>query len=157
MKVCDIMTRDRTACRPDNNLAEVAALMWQHSCGALPILDECLRVIGVITDRDICLALGTRDKRAADVTVNHVMSGQVFVCDQDSDIHVALRSMAEHSVRRLPVVNRNDELMGIISIDDIAVHAQWAEPHKVELSFLDVIRTLRPLVYPAITRAKAAA
>ena len=67
MLVKDLMTRNVSSCRPENNLAELAEVMWNQQRGALPILDGGGRVIGIITDRDICIALGTRNIRASDV------------------------------------------------------------------------------------------
>ncbi|HEY7305227.1 MAG TPA: CBS domain-containing protein [Bryobacteraceae bacterium] len=157
MKICDIMVPNPTPCHPGTNLAEAAALMWEHNCGALPVVDRELRVQGMITDRDICIALGTRNLRAADISVSQVMSGRVFVCSPDSDIHEALRCMREHHVRRLPVVAHDGRLEGILCIDDIVLNAQWAETRTVDLSFRDVIRVLRGVTYPARPCAAAIA
>jgi CBS domain-containing protein len=156
MKVRDVMIPNPTPCRPETNLAEAAALMWQHNCGALPVLDERLRVVGMITDRDICIALGTRNRRAAEVSVSQVISGKLFACSSENDIHGALRCMQEYHVRRLPVITDDGHLEGIVSIDDIVLNARWAETHRVDLSFFDVIRTLRCVTYPARHCAEAA-
>jgi CBS-domain-containing membrane protein len=149
MKVQDIMTANPAFCHRETNLAEVAALMWQHNCGALPVLDKNGSLVGVITDRDVCIALGTRNRVAAEVSAAEVITGRHFTCGPDDNIRHALQRMQDNQVRRLPVVDREEHLRGIISIDDIVLNAQWAETHVVDLSFLDVIRVLRRVTYPA--------
>jgi CBS domain-containing protein len=148
MKVSDIMTSDPVSCKPGNSLAEVASLLWEHNCGALPVVGPDGAVTGIITDRDICIAVGTRDKRAAEIPVHEVISGKCFTCGPEDDIHTALRRMQENRVRRLPVIGEAG-LIGVISIDDIVLNARWAEAGDVDLSFLDVIRVLRRVTYPA--------
>jgi CBS domain-containing protein len=149
MKVHDIMVPNPAFCYPKTNLAEATALMWQHNCGSLPVLDHDGRVTGILTDRDICIALGTRNQRASEVLVDQVMTGRHITCYPESDVHEALRSMEDHRVHRLPVVDHEGHLKAIISIDDIVLNAQWAETHTVDLSFVDVIRVLRKVTHPA--------
>lgn len=103
MKVRDIMISNPTCCRPDTNLAAATALMWEHDCGALPVLDQNSRATGIITDRDVCIAVGTRNKRAAEICVGQVMTGKVFRCSPDAEIHEALCCMQTNHVRRLIV------------------------------------------------------
>lgn len=77
------------------------------------------------------------------------MTGKHFTCDVESDVHDALQSMENNRVRRLPVIDGEGHLKGIVSVDDIVLNAQWAETHPVDLSFLQVIRVLRRATYPA--------
>lgn len=149
MKVADIMICNPAVCHRKTNLLEATTLMCQHNCGALPILDEHESVIGLITDRDICMVLGTRNQRATEVTVGEIATSKHFTCDPQDDIHVALHSMYRNRVRRLPVVDGDGHLKGILSIDDIVVNAQWSETHEVDLNFSDVIRVLKRITYPA--------
>ena len=83
MLVRDLMTRNVSSCRPENNLAELAEVMWNHRCGALPILDDSGRVMGIITDRDICIALGTRNIRASEVLARDVLRPGYINCSPD--------------------------------------------------------------------------
>ena len=69
MKVQDVMTREVGFCRSEDSLATAATIMWEKDCGAIPILDAENRVAGMITDRDVCIAVGTRDKRASEIGV----------------------------------------------------------------------------------------
>src|SRR5262245_9161088 len=119
MTVRDLMTESAVFCRPDTNLAQAAALMWDNDCGALPVVSESGKITGMITDRDICIALGTRNKRASEVSVYDVLSGPVWVCRPDDEIRTALKSMREGRIRRLPVVNSAGGLEGIVCLDEI--------------------------------------
>lgn len=122
MLVKDAMTADVACCLPSENLAEVAARMWNRRCGGLPIVDGHGGVIGIITDRDVCIALGTRNLRASDVKVEEVKLPSVFTCAPDDDAMRALEIMAGQNVRRLPVVE-DGFLVGLLSIDDLIRHA----------------------------------
>ena len=99
------------------------------------------RVIGMITDRDIAIAMGTRNVRAADVTVRDVSLPKLFYTTAGEDIHVALRTMAAQKVRRLPVLDNKGGLQGILCLDDIILFAK----DKGELTFGDVILTLKSI------------
>jgi CBS domain-containing protein len=123
MKVRDIMTPSPEVCRPDDNLAEAVALLWSANCGVLPVTDHAGRVAGILTDRDICIALGTRNARPDSVRVSSVMRATVLTCQPDEDILTALARMAEARVRRLPVVDMGDRLVGILSLNDAVLAA----------------------------------
>ena len=102
MKVRDIMTTAPETCGPKTNLASVTAHLWRADCGVLPVIDQDRKLIGIISDRDICIALGTRDRPASEVVVDEVMSSSVQTCRAEDDVSVALGLMKEHRVRRLP-------------------------------------------------------
>src|SRR6185436_18969081 len=123
MRVHDVMTEDVKSCSPETNLAAAAAIMWENDCGVLPIVSDGGKAIGVITDRDIAIALGTRNKQAAEIPVNEVMSGALYAASPDEDIHTALRLMRKEKVHRLPVINEQGTLKGILSLNDVALHA----------------------------------
>ena len=124
MSVRDFMVRDVKFCSLDSNLAQVAEIMWNGACGTLPVVDGSSRLLSMITDRDVCIALGTRNLRASDVRVSDVAAIRYFACTPDDDIHTALKTMAAQEVRRLPVVDDERKLVGILSIDDIVLHAK---------------------------------
>ncbi len=155
MKVQDVMTSNVISCRPETNLAAAGGMMWDNNCGALPIVDEAGRVIGIITDRDIAIAVATRGQLASEITVGEVMSGKVISCSLDEDIKSALEKMGQGRVRRLPVINREGILQGILSLDDTAIHAQ--EGKRSELSYEDVVTTYRAISErPAVAKAAEA-
>ena len=127
MRVRDLMTKPVIFCRPDTNLAQATALMWDNDCGALPVVSKSGRVTGMITDRDICVALGTRNRRASELTVRDVTSGQVRACRPDDEILTALKAMCEGRIRRLPVVNSAGGLEGMMCLDEIVLRAQHCD------------------------------
>lgn len=146
MKVKDVMRRPAAFCAPDMNLAAAIELLVKNRCGCLPVVGEGGNVIGVITDRDICVALGTRGQRPAQIPVWEAMQHKLFTCSPEDDIHCALRSMRRDKVRRLPVIDRRGVLEGILCMDDIAQKAQ-ADAGRDAISFEDVVNT-----YQAISR-----
>jgi CBS domain-containing protein len=129
------------------NLGMATELMWRANCGFLPVVDANAKVCGVITDRDICIALGTRNQTAGEVRVEEVVQRKLYACNPDDDIHVALQTMREGHVRRLPVVELNGNLAGVVSMDDVLFHAEpnraGAEP---ELSADEVVRSYRTIM-----------
>lgn len=123
MKVKEIMTQSAVCCSANMNIGEAVELMWVHNCGVLPVLDASRKLSGIITDRDICIAAGTRNKLAGELTVSEIATKDVFTCKPDDDVHEALRIMADRQVRRLPVVDDGGVPQGILSADDIVAHA----------------------------------
>lgn len=121
MKVQDIMTRQPKTASRATTLADAAQLLWSADCGVLPVVDAG-RLVGVVTDRDLFIALAARDKAASQLTVGEVAKDTVWTCRPDDDVHVALKTMASHKVRRLPV-SADGKLIGVISINDIVLAA----------------------------------
>lgn len=144
MKVQDVMTSDVKYCAPDTNLAAAAAMMWENDCGALPIVADGGKAIGVITDRDIAIALGTTNKQASEIPVMKVMSAELFAAFPDEDIHTALKLMRKEKVHRLPVISTEGKLEGILSLNDVALHAVHPNGKaKPALNYEDVVSTLK--------------
>ena len=122
MKVAEMMTRGVHTAKPDDTIIGAAKLMAQCDCGALPVEDQD-RLVGMITDRDIvvrALAQGRADARIADV-----MSKDIRYCFEDEEVDAVAHNMADIQMRRLPVVDRNKRLVGILSLGDIARTEQW--------------------------------
>lgn len=124
MRVEEIMTKDVSSCAPATNAAAAAEIMWNKNCGSLPIVEDGGRVVGMVTDRDLFIALGTRNERAGDLQVGEIMNHDVSLCAPDDDIRAALTTMATKQIHRLPVVDRDGALQGILSIDDVVLRAQ---------------------------------
>jgi CBS domain-containing protein len=124
MKIKELMTSEVEACRPTTDLAAVSMTMWRQDCGIVPVIDETRRVLGVVTDRDICMALATRHCRAEELTAQDVMSDRLFLVRPDEEGRVALETMRTQRVRRLPVVDADQRLRGMVSINDLVLHAQ---------------------------------
>ncbi|HXJ16788.1 MAG TPA: CBS domain-containing protein [Candidatus Polarisedimenticolia bacterium] len=146
MKVRDVMMRTPATCGAETNLGAAVEILWKRNCGFLPVVDTNGKVIGVVTDRDICMALGTRGRLPGEITVGETISGKVFACRPDDDVRVALGIMGQEKVRRLPVINDEGKVEGILSMDDIVVHAEAGSPGRPsELSYQDVAVTLKRL------------
>ncbi len=140
MKVQDVMIRNVRFCNPEMNLAAVAEILWKAGCGTLPVVENC-RVIGMITDRDITIALGTRNLRPSELIVRDVSLPKLFYATAGEDIHIALQTMAAQKVRRLPVLDGKGGLVGILCLDDIVLFAE----DKGSLTYGDVIDTLKSI------------
>ena len=118
MKIKDIMTAKPRTCSPGTNLAAAAEQMLEADCGILPVV-EAEQLVGVITDRDMCIALATRNKQASQVTVGEVARRNVVTCGPEDDVYAALATMKEQRVRRLPVEGFGGTVLGIVSMNDI--------------------------------------
>jgi len=156
MKVVDVMMGTPYFCRPETNLGVATELMWTGNCGFLPVVQNDGKVIGVITDRDICIALGTRGRPSGEVTVAAAMSPGVYACAPEEDIHAALRAMREGHVRRLPVITREGALVGVISMDDVLLRAEPPTLGKApELSSEEIVKTFRAINVRQLPQAVA--
>jgi CBS domain-containing protein len=120
------MTEPAQTCGPGTNLASVVETMWTYDCGIVPVVNEGGEAVGVVTDRDICIALGTRNATAAMLTARDVMTQPVAGCAPEDDCFVALLTMQERGVHRLPVLGIGDTVLGIVSLDDVVRHAALA-------------------------------
>jgi CBS domain-containing protein len=152
MKVREIMSREVVSCRPDTNLAAAAALMWDADCGILPVVDDG-KLAGVITDRDICIALGTRNRLAAEVPVRDVATHEPQTCAADADVHAAMAIMRRAKVRRLPVFE-NGKLSGMLALNDIV---EAADRKHGDLDYEQVVNTLKAVSEHRPHKAAAAA
>lgn len=147
MKVQDVMTSEVKICGPDADAAAAAMIMWNNDCGAVPVCDDAGKVIGIITDRDICMAAATTGRAAPEIKVNEVMSARVYACAPDDDIREALRIMREQQLRRLAVVDDSSALIGILSISDIVLHAEKGKSKK-HISRKEALDTLKAICQP---------
>jgi CBS domain-containing protein len=143
MKVESLMTRNTQVCTPTQSLADAARLMWHEDCGALPIVDSELHVLGMVTDRDVCMAAYVNGLPLSEMTVGSTMTGQLVVCGPDDTIGDVEQIMGAAQVRRVPVMDDERHLLGIISLNDIALEAaRVASDGTHDLSLVDVALTL---------------
>jgi CBS domain-containing protein len=120
MTVDDVMTRDVQTCRLETDLSKVAMQMQQGDCGVLAVVAPSGEVVGMVTDRDICMAAAIKHCDPAGIRVSEVISGNVYACSPDAEIHTALNIMRQKHVRRLPVVTaEGGKLVGILSMNDV--------------------------------------
>lgn len=146
MKVKDVMSHFVQTCTPEANLATVAMMMWDNDCGVVPVVKSDGKVTGMITDRDICMAVATKHREASDIKVGEVFSGKLYACAPDDDIKDALRIMGHGKVRRLPVINVFGALEGILSMNDVVLHVEEAKGKKgMGLTYEEVLRMLKAI------------
>jgi len=120
MQIAEVMTPGPIMCVPETTVAEAAHLMWEGDCGVLPVVNG-RTLKGVVTDRDLFMALATRDAKASQLTVGEVAQTHLVTCSPRDDVHQALGKMKSHRVRRLPVVDGEGTLVGIVSMNDLVL------------------------------------
>ena len=165
MKVREVMRKQAVFCGLNTTLAAAVDLMCKNGFGFLPVVGEGGNVIGVITDRDISIALGTRNEKPADVLVKDVTLLQqytfpkLFTCTPEDDLHCVLKTMRMERIRRVPVIDGEGSLLGILSMDDIVLRA-CARAGKQDISCKDVVDAYKAICahrrHPARRRTTAA-
>lgn len=150
MKVNQFMTSRVKTCRTTALLHEAAHIMLDSHCGCVPIVDSRGRLAGMITDRDICLAVAGREQNPWEIPVRDVMSVHPVSCLVADDIDVALVAMKEHRIRRIPVVNDDGHVKGILSIDDLIRHTGPAKGQLPAEAVVDVLRHIWAQAQPEI-------
>jgi CBS domain-containing protein len=153
MRVEKIMSHQVSTCGPHDSLEHAASLMWNSDCGSLPvtITDGGREVRGIITDRDICMAALFQGKPLRELRVEDAMAKQVITCRASDSIEDVERIMEQEQIRRLPVVDNDGGLMGIVSMADIvreAARSQYGQHHEVTAS--GVMTTLARISTPLV-------
>ena len=122
MKIKDIMSKDVQVVSPDTLLHDVAKKMRQHDCGSILVAKDD-RLIGVITDRDLALRCVAESHHPAETKAEHVMTREILYCRDTDEIEAVALDMTQNKVRRLPVLDKDKRLVGIISLGDLAVNS----------------------------------
>lgn len=149
VRIQDIMVRDVATCRPESTLEEAARLMTEFDCGFLPVLDaadETLR--GVLTDRDICMAAYRKKAILDQILVADAMSSDVHTCRPDTDVVAIHGTMRDWRVRRVPVVDDERHVVGVVSVDDLAFRATHTFGPAGEAMKNEVAKTLGAVTRP---------
>ena len=146
MKVEQLMTPAPATCGLSDNLGQVVERMWDANCGIIPVVDDDAHVIGVITDRDICVAAATRGLTPGGIRVDEMQRRPVVTCRPADSLHTALALMRQHHVRRLPVTTDQGILHGIISLDDITLAAGTRDT----VEGAEIVTTLKAIVAPRL-------
>jgi CBS domain-containing protein len=128
--VSEIMRREPATCGPGESLNQAARLMWEHDCGAIPVVDQEHRLVGIVTDRDICMAVYTRGQPLWAVSVISTMSHAPVFAGPNDSIGAVVRLMSERRVRRIPIV-ADDRLIGMVALADIARHVRRNASHSL--------------------------
>ena len=120
MRVAQLMSRHPVTCNVNGSVNEAARLMWEHDCGAVPVVDDDGNVVGIVTDRDICMAAYTQGEKLCAIPLASAMAKTVTCCRPEETIEAAEATMSRNQVRRLPVVNAESHIVGLLSISDLA-------------------------------------
>lgn len=156
MKVKEVMTPDPKAIWITQSLADAAKTMWENDCGILPIIKDGRKVVGMISDRDICMATAMRDRNPSGISVEEVMNATVYATEAEEDVIDALQTMREHKIRRLPVLNLEGELQGIVSMNDIVLKAKERNGKKPQIAYADVVKTYQSICEHPLPMVQAA-
>jgi CBS domain-containing protein len=143
MKVKSIMTREIASCRPEDSMHAVARLMWDHDCGAVPVVDGATgQLKGIITDRDMCMAALLSNRPPHTIPVSDVMASEVCTCHENDELRTVHATMRDNQIRRLPVVDDEHRLLGLVSLNDLAVEAFASRTAAAGRRQKDVAKTL---------------
>jgi CBS-domain-containing membrane protein len=120
MKISELMTRTVQVCRETDTLDVAAKLMWDHDIGTVVVVDDARQVIGIVTDRDACMAAYLRGGALRDIPVAVAMSRNAVTCGPDDSDTAVAAIMAKHKIRRVPVVDGARRPVGVVSLNDLA-------------------------------------
>lgn len=159
MKVGELMTSTVESCTPETDLGTAAMVMWRRDCGVVPVVNGTTqKTLGVITDRDICMALATSGRRPGERRVGEIMTGRLLAARPKDNVQAALELMEREQVRRLPVVNSDGTLQGMLSLNDIVLATHVAESSVAgALSPARVMKALRAICRHRAIEVKAGA
>ncbi len=151
MKVKKIMTKTVEVCGESDALSEACKIMWQKDCGVVPIVNKKLKVVGIITDRDIMVAAFLQNKTVSEINCSEIVSEEIISCTSADKVEDVLKLMKKYQVKRLPVVDEKEILEGIISITDILLSSgDDKKMRKKVLKTIEAISKPRPIVLKAI-------
>jgi CBS domain-containing protein len=145
------MTTGVDTCRPYDSVSEAARIMWEQDCGAVPVVDGDGVALAMLTDRDVCMAAFTQGRPLTEIRVSSAMSQTLWSCRPEDDLLQAEAKMRSHRVRRLPVVDSERRLVGILSLSDLAREALVevrAKAKRKAVKFADVGETLSAISTP---------
>lgn len=151
MKVEHVMSKDVRACRPSDTLSAAARTLWETDCGAIPVVegDGSGRVVGMLTDRDVCMAAYTQGRSLCDLPVASAMSHEPITCAPSTTLEEAAALMRRAQVRRLPVVDESNQILGVLSLADFAHEARRrTKPAARTAAWALVGETLEGITHP---------
>lgn len=152
MRIQELMSKPAVTCSQDDSLNTAARLMWENDCGTVPILGDDGKVVGILTDRDICMAAYTQGRPLSAIRAATAMARQVYSCQPNEAIEAAEELMADKHIRRLPVVDAEGHPVGVLSLNDLA--RAVASAGKENGAQRGVVRTLAAICEPRGHRAK---
>ena len=128
-KCNEVMTKDPVCCLPNDSVAKAAELMKSENIGSIPVIEtkQNQKLVGIVTDRDLALTIVAEERDAKSTPVEAVMTRRLVTCLADDDLQKAFSAMAEHQLRRIPVVDDNNRIVGIIAQADVATRVDKPE------------------------------
>jgi CBS domain-containing protein len=130
MKKCaEVMTKNPVCCLPNDTVTKVAQLMQRDNIGSIPVIEDekTHKLAGIVTDRDLALKVIAKGQDAKSTKVEAVMTRQVVTCRAEDDLQKALDAMAKHQLRRIPIVDNDNRIVGIIAQADVATRLNQPE------------------------------
>lgn len=155
MRVDELMSKPALTCRSQEALNIAAHKMWEADCGAIAVVNDEGKLVGMITDRDICMAGLLQNQPPADIPVHVAMARQVYAVQPQQAIEDVERLMATHQVRRIPVVGGDGKPVGMISINDLAREAAKPQSH-LRGGLIRLVQTLAVICEPRDDSQQAA-
>src|SRR5713226_3746308 len=128
MHISEVMTKNPTCCTPSGTAQMVARIMKEQDTGIVPVVEnnESRKLIGVVTDRDLCLGVVAEGKEPKSVQVKSCMTDKVVSCRPEDDLDKVIKLMQDNQVRRIPVVDAQNQIVGIVSLADVVRHGDVA-------------------------------
>ncbi|RJP51014.1 MAG: CBS domain-containing protein [Anaerolineaceae bacterium] len=142
MKTCnEVMTKTPVCCLPNDTVAKAAELMKSGNVGSIPVIDneQTRKLVGIVTDRDLALMIVAEGRDAKSTKVDAVMTRKVVACHADDVLQKALDAMSEHQLRRIPVVDNDNKILGIIAQADVATRVN--QPEKTATMVKEISRS----------------
>lgn len=139
MKIKEIMSQPVVTCPMGATLDNAARLMWEFDCGVVPVVDDRGRIAGVVTDRDICMAAYTQGKPLHTIPVTSAMARNVVTVNSGESVETAEHLMGEAKVRRLPVVDGESQIVGVVSMNDLARLAARSRRSSVDRELVSTL------------------
>lgn len=121
MLIQDAMTKNPTCCGENERASAAAQVFWEKDCGCAPVINDNEELVGFVTDRDLCMASHFRDTKLSELRLGDVARGPVLSCRPDQTLQEAENVMQREQIRRIPIVDANNHVVGLLSLNDIAV------------------------------------
>lgn len=163
MKIEDVMTRRVVAARADTDLSHIARLMWDNDCGAVPVVDAEDKVVGILTDRDVCMGANFSGRALRELKAASTMASDLATCLPGDSVTAVAKLMGAKKVRRVPVTDESGRLVGLVSVGDLlgaAARAKSKEKKELQAALLMALtaiceRPSREEVAPALPAKKS--
>jgi len=142
MKIKEIMSQPVVTCPMSATLDNAARLMWEFDCGVVPVVDDTGHIAGVVTDRDICMAAYTQGKPLHTIPIISAMARKVVTVNAGESVETAEQLMSDYKVRRLPVVDGESQVVGLVSMNDLARLAARAKRSAVDRELVSTLASV---------------